>query len=125
VGSVAKDLTGGAGVDLVVDIAGHTSLKQSIASVKPDGIISVIGIVGGESKDVPSLLDCCVNLFTARGLWVGSRLQMEDMCQAIEANIDKLRPVVDSKVFTLDQVKEAYVHLWSGKHLGKVCIEIA
>jgi hypothetical protein len=32
---------------------------------------------------------------------------MEDMCQVIEANIDKLRPVVDSKIFTLDQVKEA------------------
>jgi len=83
-------------------------MKQSVASIKLDGVISVIGFIGGEAKELPTLLDCWINLFTARGIWVGSRLQMEDMCQAIEANPDKLRPVVDSKVFTLDRVKEAY-----------------
>lgn len=124
-GSVAKNLTGGSGVDLVVEVVGPTSMKQSVDSIKLDGIISVVGFVGGEAKELPSLLDCWINLFTARGLWVGSRLQMEDMCQAIEANLDKLRPVIDSKIFTLVQVKEAYEYLWSGKHQGKVCIEIA
>jgi NADPH:quinone reductase-like Zn-dependent oxidoreductase len=124
-GSVAKKLTGGAGVDHVVEVAGPISMKQSVDSIKLDGIISVVGSIGGEAKALPSLLDCWINLFTARGLWVGSRLQMEDMCRAVEANLDKLRPVIDSKVFTLDQVKEAYEYLWSGKHQGKVCIETA
>jgi threonine dehydrogenase-like Zn-dependent dehydrogenase len=50
---------------------------------------------------------------------------MEDMCQAIEANPDRLRPIVDPKIFTLDQVREAYEYLSSGKHQGKVCIDIA
>jgi NADPH:quinone reductase-like Zn-dependent oxidoreductase len=124
-GSVAKELTGGAGVDYVVEVVGPTSLKQSVDSVKLDGIILVVGFVGGEAKEVPSLLDCWTNLVTARGIWVGSRLQMEDMCQAIEANPDKLRPIVDPKIFTLDQVREAYEYLSSGKHQGKVCIDIA
>ena len=123
-GSTAKKLTGGAGVDLVVDVAGPTSLKQSAASVKLDGVIDIIGNVGGEGQEVPSLLDCWINLYTARGVWVGSRQQMEDMCRAIDANPDKLRPVVDPKVFTLDQVKEAYEYQWLGKHQGKICIEI-
>lgn len=126
-GSVAKELTGGVGVDVVVDISGPSTLKQSADSVKLDGVIVVIGIAGGfEAKEQPpNLLDCWSSLFTARGIWVGSQLQMEDMCRAIEANPDKLRPVVDPKTFTLDQVKEAYEYLESGKNLGRVCIEVA
>ncbi|KPM36918.1 hypothetical protein AK830_g9657 [Neonectria ditissima] len=123
-GSVAKELTGGVGVDLVVEVAG-TAMKQSIASARLDGTISVVGSIGGEVKDQPGLIDCWLNLVTARGVWVGNRLQMEDMCQAIEANVEKLRPVVDPKVFALDQVKEAYEYMQSGRHQGKVCIEVS
>lgn len=122
-GSVAKELTGGTGVDIIVEVAGSTSMKQSVDSVKLDGLISVVGFAGGEAKELPTLLDAWINLFTARGLWVGNRLQMEEMCRAIEANPDKLRPVID-KIFTLDQVKEAYEYMLMGKHQGKVGIEI-
>lgn len=124
-GSTAKELTGGVGVDLVVEVGGSTTMKQSIASVKLDGVISVVGAVaGGEAVQPPSIMDCWFNLFTARGLWVGNRMQMEEMCQAIEANPDKLRPIIDSRVFTLDKLKDAMEYLNSGKNLGKVCIEI-
>ncbi|KAI1657804.1 putative alcohol dehydrogenase [Daldinia decipiens] len=125
--SAARELTGGFGVDYVIDVVGPTSLKQSVAAVKHDGVVCVLGGVGGGdgSAEMPVLLDCWMKLFTARGLWLGTRLQMEDMCRAIEANIDKLRPIVDPKIFTLEQTKEAYEYLASGKHQGKVCIEIA
>jgi hypothetical protein len=43
-----------------------------------------------------------------RGILVGSRVQFEEMNQAIEANLEKLRPVVDKKVFTLEDAKKAY-----------------
>ncbi|KAH7136766.1 putative alcohol dehydrogenase [Dactylonectria estremocensis] len=124
-GAAAKELTGGRGVDLVVEVAG-TAMEQTMASLKLDGTISIVGAVGGEAKEKqPGLLDCWMGLCTARGVWVGNRVQMEDMCRAIEANMDKLRPVVDSTVFTLEQVPEAYEYQWAGKHQGKVCIEIA
>ncbi|KAI1465409.1 putative alcohol dehydrogenase [Daldinia caldariorum] len=126
-GSAARALTGGVGVDYVIDVVGPTSLKQSVEAVKHDGVISVLGGVGGgdSTAEMPVLLDCWMKLFTARGLWVGSRMQMDDMCRAIEANLDKLRPVVDPNIFTLERTKEAYEYLASGKHQGKVCIEIA
>ncbi|KAI0149838.1 zinc-containing alcohol dehydrogenase [Hypoxylon sp. NC0597] len=125
-GSVVRELTGGIGVDYVIEVAGPSTMNQSVASVKLDGVIVILGSVGSSSdeKDTPGLINCWMNLFTARGIWVGSRLQMEDMCRAIEANIDKLRPVVDPKIFTLEQAKEAYDYLASGKHQGKVCIDI-
>ncbi|KAH6880632.1 putative alcohol dehydrogenase [Thelonectria olida] len=123
-GSAAKELTGGSGVDLVVEVSGN-SMAQSVASLKLDATIAIVGSVGGDIKEQPGLLTCWTGLFTARGVWVGNRLQMEEMCQAIEANLDKLRPVIDQRVFTLDQVRDAYEYQWSGKHQGKVGIQVS
>ncbi|KAI0815546.1 putative alcohol dehydrogenase [Xylaria sp. FL0064] len=125
-GEEAKRLTGGAGVDLVVDVTGPSGLEQSVKSLRLDGIVAVVGAIAGFEGDakVPTLIDSWASLFTSRGVWVGNRLQMEDMCRAIEGNIERLRPVVDSKVFKLDRLKEAYEYMESGKYLGKVCIEI-
>lgn len=125
-GRVAKELTGGKGVDLVIEVGGSSTLAQSVASLKLEGAMSVLGAVGGISNDreQPKLLDTWLNLFIARGLWGGNRLHMEDMCAAIEANVEKLRPVIDSRVFTLDELEEAYDYIRSGKHSGKVCIQI-
>jgi NADPH:quinone reductase-like Zn-dependent oxidoreductase len=123
-GSVAKGLTGGSGVDLVVEVSGN-SMAESVASLKLDATIAIVGSVGGEIKEQPGLLSCWAGLFTARGVWVGNRLQMEEMCQAIEANVDKLRPVVDPRVFKLEQVRDAYEYQWSGKHQGKIGIQIS
>ncbi|KAI1766630.1 zinc-binding dehydrogenase [Hypoxylon sp. FL1150] len=124
-GSEVERLTGGEGVDVVVEVAGPVSMNQSVASVKLDGLIAAVGAVGnGDAQEMPNLLDCWMNLFTTRGVWVGNRLQMEDMCRAIEGNLEKLRPVLDPKVFSLDQLKEAYEYLESGKHQAKIAIEI-
>ncbi|KAI1123416.1 putative alcohol dehydrogenase [Nemania abortiva] len=126
-GEEAKRLTGGVGVDLVIDITGPSGLEQSVKSLRLDGIVAVVGAiagVGGDAK-VPTLLDSWMNLFTSRGVWVGTRLQMEDMCRAIEGNIERLRPVLDPKVFRLEELKEAYEYLEDGRYLGKICIEIS
>jgi hypothetical protein len=32
--------------------------------------------------------------------------------------------VVDEKVFTLDEVKDAYQYMWDQKHFGKLAIKI-
>lgn len=125
-GEVAKGLTGGVGIDLVVEVAGAVTMRQSVASLKLDGLISVVGFVGGEANgaEVPNLLDPWLKHYTVRGISVGSRQQMEAMCRAIEANLENLRPVIDPKVFKLDQVKEAYEYLRTGQNLGKVCVNL-
>lgn len=125
-GSKAKELAGGIGVDLVVEVAGAATMQQSVASLKLDGTLSVVGFVGGDAKgqEIPNLLDAWIKHYTVRGISVGSLAQMEDMCCAIEANIGKLRPVLDHRVFTLETIKEAYEYLYARKNLGKVCIAI-
>ncbi|KAL3451442.1 zinc-binding dehydrogenase [Aspergillus insuetus] len=132
-GAQAKELTGGIGVDLVVEVAGPTTLRQSAESLKLDGQISVVGFIGGQGGgdddgnaqgqgQVPSLLETWLNLYTARGVWVGSREQMEEMCRAVEAS--GIKPVVDERVFKLEELREAYEYLGEGRNVGKIGIEI-
>ncbi|PHH63071.1 hypothetical protein CDD81_6316 [Ophiocordyceps australis] len=123
-GAEARNLTGGRGFDHVIEVAGPSSMAQSLTAVKLNGVITIIGFVGGHVKDQPGFLDCLTKQCIVRGILVGSRVQMEDMCRAIQANPEALRPVVDSKTFSLDQVKEAYSYQFSGKHFGKVVIDM-
>ncbi len=78
--SSPRNWSGGVGVDIVVgEVAGAVTMKQSVASLKLDGTISVVGFVGGEADgaEVPDLLDPWLKHYTARGISVGSRQQME------------------------------------------------
>ncbi|KAI1192642.1 hypothetical protein F5X97DRAFT_74097 [Nemania serpens] len=120
-GETARGLTGGAGVDVVVEVGGAETMQQSLRAIKFEGTIAIIGFVGG-AKVQASLLECLSSICIARGVYVGSRQQMEDMVLAIEAN--DIHPVVDSKVFPLEKAKEAYEYQWAKSHVGKVVIEI-
>jgi NADPH:quinone reductase-like Zn-dependent oxidoreductase len=123
-GEQARSLTPGQeGVKHVVEVGGPTTMAQSLKAVKIDGVISIIGFIGGFSKDQPTFLECLNNICTVRGLLVGSRAQFEDMNRAIEAN--DIHPVVDEKVFGLGELKEAYQYMWDQKHFGKLTIKIA
>ncbi|KFZ18005.1 hypothetical protein V501_01421 [Pseudogymnoascus sp. VKM F-4519 (FW-2642)] len=106
-GAKAKELTGGLGVDHILEVVGPTSMAQSLASIKLDGVITIIGSVGGIASDQPSFIECVIRCCTTRGIVVGSRVEFEEMCAAIDAIPEKLRPVVDSKFFKFEQLKEA------------------
>lgn len=123
-GEAAKKLTpGGRGVQQVLEVGGPNTMKQSLAAIAFDGVISIIGfLAGAKGEDQPTFLDCLNNICTTRGVLVGSRLQFEEMNRAVEAN--DIKPVVDEKVFTLDETKEAYQYMWDQKHFGKLCIKI-
>ena len=73
-------------------------------------------------KDQPSFLETLNNQCTVRGILVGSRLQFEEMNRAIDAN--GIKPVVDDKVFSLEETKEAYQYMWDQKHFGKLTIKV-
>lgn len=104
-GEKAKSLTaGGEGVDHILEVGGPTTMEQSLKAIKIDGVISIIGFLGGNGEKEPGFLDALMNICTVRGVLVGSRVQFEEMNRAIEFN--KIKPVVDDKVFTLDEVKE-------------------
>lgn len=112
-GETARKLTfSNEGVDHIVEVGGTGTLAQSFKAIKYEGVISVIGFLGGvDPKGQPSVLDSLTHICTVRGVYVGSKALMNDMVRAIEAN--DIHPVVDEKVFTLKQAREAYEYMVS------------
>ncbi|KAI1385917.1 NAD(P)-binding protein [Hypoxylon trugodes] len=120
-GETARNLTGGLGVDHILEVGGADTIEQSIKAVKLEGVVTFIGFLGGPKMQT-SLLETLFHLFTARGVYVGSKAQMEEMVAAIEAN--DIHPIVDDTVFDFGKTKEAYEYMWNKKHFGKVAIKI-
>ena len=125
-GATVRQLTpGGRGVDHILEVSGPATLQQSLDCIAIDGVISIIGFVGGV-KDSPSFLQALEKVATIRGVLVGSRVQLEEMCRAVEAGGEKMRPVVDGRLFEgIEKAKEAYEYMWGKGHVGKVCLKIA
>jgi NADPH:quinone reductase-like Zn-dependent oxidoreductase len=116
----AAGATGGVGVDHVVEIGGPGTLGRSLSAVRVHGEVSMIGVLTGMAGEVStaSILSKHVRVL---GIYVGSRAMFEEMNRAIA--LHKLRPVVD-RVFPFDQAADAYRHLKSARHFGKVVITV-
>ncbi len=119
-GAAARAFTGGRGVDHVVEVGGPGTLPQSIAACSVGGHIALIGVLTGLSGQIPTAL-LMRNQVRLQGLTVGSRQQQQDMVRAIEAN--GIKPVIDSH-FALQDLADAFRHQESGKHFGKICVDI-
>jgi NADPH:quinone reductase-like Zn-dependent oxidoreductase len=113
----ARELTGGKGVDMIVEVGGAGTLPTSLKAVRLGGYIALIGVLsgGGDVNPVPILM----KNVRVQGIFVGSRKMFEAMNRAIETA--QLHPVVD-RVFGFDQVREALKHMESGAHFGKVVV---
>jgi NADPH:quinone reductase-like Zn-dependent oxidoreductase len=119
-GAEAARLTGGRGVDHVIEIGGAGTLPESIIASAIGGHISLIGVLAGFAGPVPTvqLMGKQIRLI---GITVGTRRQQQDMIRAI--NQSGLRPVIDTH-FPLAELGAAFRHQESGKHFGKICVDI-
>jgi NADPH:quinone reductase-like Zn-dependent oxidoreductase len=113
-----KRITGGRGVDHVIELGGPATLARSLRCLALGGHIVIIGVLGGTGHMLdPTLLRG--KGITLHALSVGSRQSFEAMNRAIEQH--RLRPVID-RAFAFSQAREAYRCLESKQHFGKVVI---
>ncbi|KAL4896698.1 alcohol dehydrogenase [Aspergillus ambiguus] len=123
-GAVVKSLTpDGRGVHIVVDVGGLSTLRQSLESVRPEGMIALTGLLGDTQSAVPTILDGLTYLCITRGLLLGSRVQFDAMNRFIEEK--RIKPVLDERTFTLGEVKEAFEYMTQQRHFSKVAINIS
>lgn len=120
-GAKALEFTGGRGVDHVVEIGGAGTLDQSMVATRVGGHIALIGVLAGFAGPVQTALLMAKNL-RVQGLTVGSRQHQLDMIDAINAN--GLTPVVD-RHFPLEDLARAFEYQISGRHFGKIVVDIA
>jgi alcohol dehydrogenase len=115
----ARELTGGRGVDCVVEIGGPGTIAMLLKALAVGGHVSLIGASLSSSGTGLDPL-----LLTGRGITlgsisVGSRTDFEAMNRASE--IHRLHPVID-QTFPFADAKEAYRHFEGRAHFGKVVI---
>jgi NADPH:quinone reductase-like Zn-dependent oxidoreductase len=120
-GKTARELAGGEGVDVVIEVGGAQTFDESLRAVRLGGRIAVIGILSGHQKAI-DLNRILMRQIRVQGVLVGHREGFEAMCRAFEAH--RIRPVVD-RVFPFDQARDALAYLARGEHFGKVSIAVA
>lgn len=116
-GKSVRQITGGRGADLVVELGGSGTFNQSVAALRRGGHMSLIGVLAhaGEANIVPVLM----NGIRVQGIFVGSSEMFASMNAAIA--LQRLRPVIH-RTFGFDEVPDAFQLMESGKHFGKICI---
>lgn len=119
-GKSARRLADNRGVDLVVEIGGAGTLKQSIRATRMGGTIALIGVVAGLAAELNAAV-LAMNALRLHGVAVGSRDQFADMLAAVARH--RITPVID-RSFPLEALPDALDYLRSGRHVGKVSIEI-
>ena len=114
----ARKLTGGVGVDHVIEVGGSGTLPHSLKAVRMGGAVSVIGALSGAEPNMTPV-DILMNSTRVQGIYVGSRLMFERMNRAIE--LYAIKPVID-KTFGWTDCKVALRHMEGQSHFGKICL---
>jgi NADPH:quinone reductase-like Zn-dependent oxidoreductase len=119
-GVAVRELTGGDGVDLVVELGGAATLGQSLRAVRAGGTVALIGHTP-DGSHTPSLVPVVMRELRVQGVLVGPRASFE----ALNAFLARTgaRPVVEH-VFALEEYRLAFEALASGSAFGKTCLRL-
>jgi NADPH:quinone reductase-like Zn-dependent oxidoreductase len=115
-----RELTGGVGVQEVLEVGGKDSLPHALASLGSGGNIALIGGLGGFGGEVPAMALMTGNA-TVSGIYVGSRADFEAMNAFIQQH--GVKPII-SRVFPFQDAKGAFELMESDDFFGKIVIRM-
>jgi NADPH:quinone reductase-like Zn-dependent oxidoreductase len=118
-GEQVRHLTGGRGVDHVIEVGGAGTLAQSLRAVRTGGHVALIGVLSGYGQFNP--LPILMKGVRITGIYVGSREMFEAMNRAIA--LHQLLPVVD-RVFSFNDAVAAFRCMEAAAHFGKIVIRM-
>jgi NADPH:quinone reductase-like Zn-dependent oxidoreductase len=117
--AAVRELTGGRGVDVVVDSVGST-WADSIASVRPGGRVVAFGGTGGGKVQL-MVRPVTAGQVSLLGTTMGSPRDFAGLLAAVEHQ--SWTPVIDS-VRPLAEVAAAHAREEGGEHFGKLVLSI-
>ena len=117
---LARELTGGEGVDHVLELGGLQTFERSIAALAAGGRIAQIGVLSGfgASPNVQSILFLNASI---NGVCVGSAEQLTALAAFLTTH--QIKPIIDRE-FSFAEVPEAFAYLAGAEHFGKVLIRL-
>lgn len=128
--AVVKELTGGRGVDVILDMVGGDYLPREIKALADDGRLVFIAQLGGAKGQLDM-----GQVMRRRLTITGSTLRPRPVAfkAAIAANLrqhvwplieaGKIKPVIHQR-FPLEQAAQAHAMMESSAHIGKIMLEL-
>jgi NADPH:quinone reductase-like Zn-dependent oxidoreductase len=114
-------LTGKRGADHVIEVGGPGTFEKSLASTAAGGQVALIGVLTGFGPTTASLFPLTSKNARLDGIYVGSRADFEALLKFVAQH--QISPVID-RVFPLAEAREAFEHMASGAHFGKIAIRL-
>jgi putative PIG3 family NAD(P)H quinone oxidoreductase len=126
---VLKGLTGGRGVDLILDIVGGEYVARNIAALAVDGRLVQIGLMGGAASATIDLSDVLRRRLTITGSTLRPRTVEEKgaIADALRREVwplfeeGRVKPVVH-RTFPLAEAAAAHRLMESSEHIGKIVL---
>lgn len=129
--TVAKELTGGEGVDVILDMVGAPYLNNNLELLAPDGRLVYIAFLGGAKGEV-DLRNIMIKRLTVTGSTL--RARAVDFKAAVATELrqqvwpllasGRVGPVIDS-TFALADAAKAHARLEDSGHVGKIVLTVA
>lgn len=113
-----RELTGGVGADLVVDLAGD--LRRSVAATRAGGQVSVTGLLAGNRAEL-EIVPMLFNNIRLQAVNTGHRTHLEALVTALARR--GIHPVIHHR-YSFDDAPRAYAAIANGdSYVGKLVID--
>jgi NADPH2:quinone reductase len=128
--AVVKELTGGAGVDVILDMVAGDYLPREVTCLADDGRIALIALLGGAKATID-----LGEVLRRRLVISGSTLRPRpvafkaDIAAKLQQHVwplfeqGKIRPVI-YKTFPLEEAAAAHALMESSTHVGKIMLQV-
>lgn len=115
-----RELTGGVGVDHVLEIGGRDTLVKAMEAIAMGGHLAMIGGVSGQAPplDIGSLVRTNASV---TGIYVGSGQDFQNMLDFMTEH--EIHPLID-RTFEFEQAQDAYDFMNNGSYMGKIVITL-
>ena len=128
---VAQRLTGGKGVNVVLDMVGGDYLPRNLKALADDGRHVSIATQRGAKAEL-SIADIMRRRLTLTGSTLRPRpvefktMVADEIAKTVWPYVEggRLKPVID-RTFPLSNAAGAHAHMEAGDHVGKIVLEVA
>lgn len=125
-----RALTGGKGVNLILDMIGGPYLQRNLGCLAADGRLVIIAVQGGPKAEI-NLLPIFLNRLTLTGSTLRPRSVDEkgSIAESLRQNAwpllesGQIKPIVHG-TFPLAEASEAHRLMESSRHIGKIVLSI-
>jgi len=115
-----KRLTGGKGVDVVIEHVGADTFSKSLRSLARGGRLVTCGATSG-AKIEADLRFIFARHLSILGSYMGGKRELKEVLPLFDAG--KLRPVVD-RIFPLEEAPEAHRRMENRELFGKIVLKV-